>query len=149
MLKKYVLSAYTGVIGDMDLKTVTPKQIDGLFADASAEMKEKCVRFFLTVNKEAGIEYSPHLKIRRRGTSKRTSKPAQRGEGSGGQGRQESPPSGEKQTPSSMFDMPIPIASAEKCFIRVPRGITTEQVTLITAAVAFIDAMAKQNKENK
>ncbi|MBN2019958.1 MAG: DUF5343 domain-containing protein [Sedimentisphaerales bacterium] len=145
-LKKNVLSAYAGIVGDIDLKSVTRKQVDDLFLDATPEMKEKCIRFFLSANKEAGVEYSPYLKIRRRLHAKRTGKATQKSESLN------NPPLGEpseEKTPSDMFDLPIPIASAEKCFIRVPRNITAEQVNLVKAAVNYIDAMAKQNEESK
>jgi hypothetical protein len=151
-LKKYVLSAYAGITGNIDLKSVTRKQVDDLFADTTPQMKDKCIRFFLTANKEAGIDYSPHLKIRRRLPKKRSDEAPKKSKASNNTINQ--PPKGESggnegETPSGMFDMPIPIASAEKCFIRIPRDITAEQVVLVEAAVAFIKAMAKQNEESK
>jgi hypothetical protein len=144
-LKKYVLPAYSGIIGTIDLKSVTPKQMDDLFQDASAEMKEKYLRFFLTVNKEAGIEYSPHLKIRRRTFTKRTGKTTQKSESF-----DNLPPAGNigEQTPAGMFDQPIPIASAERSFIRVPMNITVNQAAMVKAVVAVIEAIAQQNEEN-
>jgi hypothetical protein len=149
-LKKYVLSAYAGVTGNIDLKSVTRKQVDDLFTDATPQMKDKCIRFFLTANKEAGIDYSPHLKIRRRLPKKRSDEAPQKSAASGKVTRQtqdETP--NDKETPSGMYDQPIPITSDKSCYIRVPRTITTGQVVLVEAAVAFIKAMAKQNEENK
>lgn len=145
-LKKYILPAYSDIIGNIDLKSVTPKQMDNLFQNASAEMKEKYLRFFLTVNKEAGIEYSPHLKIRKRGPSKRPGKTTQKTENI-----DNPPPAGNigEQTPVGMFDQPIPIASAERSFIRVPMNITVNQAAMVKAVVAVIEAIAQQNEEGK
>jgi hypothetical protein len=144
-LKKYVLPAYSGIIGNIDLKSVTPKQMDSLFQDTSEQMKEKYLRFFLTVNKEAGIEYSPHLKIRRRTFTKRTTKTTQKSENVNNL-----PPAvpTEDKTPAGMFDQPIPIASAERSFIRVPMNITVNQAAMVKAIVAVIEAIAQQNEES-
>jgi hypothetical protein len=148
-LKKYVLSAYANIVGNMDLKSVTRKQVDNLFLDATPEMKEKCIRFFLSANKEAGVPYSPHLKIRRRLQTKRTGKAPQKSESlNDSRHRPLDEPSGEK-TPSGMFDQPIPIVSDKPCFIRVPLNITISQAAMVKAVVAVIEAMAQQNKETK
>jgi hypothetical protein len=149
-LKKCVLSAYANITGNIDLKSITRKQIDELFADISPQMKDKCVRFFLSANREAGVEYSPHLKIRRRLSQKHTGRVTQKTTTSKNAAKQ--PPDetdNKEKTPSGMFDLPIPIASANSCFIRVPRDINAEQVNLVKAAVNFIEAMAKQNEESK
>jgi hypothetical protein len=113
-------------------------------------MKDKCIRFFLTANKEAGIDYSPHLKIRRRLPKKRSDEAPQKGAASGKitrQTREETP--NNEETPSVMYDVPILIESAEKCYIRIPRNITIEQVNVVKGAVAYIEVMAKQNQEGK
>jgi hypothetical protein len=149
-LKKYVLSAYAGITGKIDLKSVTRKQVDDLFADTTPQMKDKCIRFFLTANKEAGVDYSPHLKIRRRLPKKRSDEIPQKNVASGKANQPQGGKTGkEEETPSGFYDQPIPITSDTPCYIRVPRNITTDQMVLVSAAVAFIDAMAKQNKENK
>jgi len=61
-----ILPAYSDITEGVDLKSATRKQLDGIFGDITSQMKDKCIRFFLSANKEAAIEYSPHLKIRRR-----------------------------------------------------------------------------------
>lgn len=147
MVKQCILSAYTNIPENFDLKSATRKQVEGMFGDITQQMRDKCIRFFLTANKEAGIEYSPHLKIRRRLTKRRIDAATQRG-GASGQKRTkppEEPPKNDK-TPPNMFDQPIPIVSDNSCFIRIPRDITVNQVALVRAAVAFIEAMAKQNE---
>ena len=148
-LKKYVLSAYTGITGDIDLKSVTRKQVDDLFVNTSPQMKDKCIRFFLTANKEAGIDYSPHLKIRRRLPKKRSDEIPQKNAASGKTNPSQEGKTGNEETPSGFFDQPIPIVSDKPCFIRVPLNITTSQAAMVQAVVAVIQAIAKQNEENK
>jgi hypothetical protein len=149
ILKKYVLPVYNDLVGSIDLKTATRKQIDDLFADATPDMKEKHIRFFLSVNREAGITYSPYLKIRRRGLSKRTSKTTPKGNDFGGQANPPlSGPTGE-QTPAGMYDLPIPITSDKPSFIRIPLNVTCAQSAMVKAVLPVIDAMAKQNEESK
>ncbi len=149
-VKKCVLSAYDTITQNIDLKTATRKQLDGMFEDESPQMRDKYIRFFLSVNKEAGIDYSPHLRIRKKTLRKRTDKTTIKCKAASKKGNE--PPEGiahKKQPPSNMFDQPIPIVSDNSCFIRVPRNITVNQVGLVKAAVAFIEAMAKQNEETE
>ena len=150
-VRRNILSAYAGITGNINLKSVTRKQVDDLFADITPQMKDKCIRFFLTANKEAGIEYSPHLKIRRRFSQKRT----------GGKATQKSTeipnsahqPPGEQnddgKTPAGVFDLQIPIASNGRCFIRFPLDITTDQFEVIKVSLASIELIAKQNTGSK
>jgi hypothetical protein len=149
-VKKYVLSVYNDITKSIDLKSATRKQIDELFGNITPQMKEKNIRFFLSANKEAGVEYSQHLKIRRRLSQKRTGKVTQRTTTSNDAINQPLDETNNKgKTPSNMFDQPIPIGPDNSCYIRVPRNITVSQVALVKAAVAFIEAMAQQNKETK
>jgi hypothetical protein len=141
MVKQCILSAYTNIPENFDLKSATRKQVEGMFGDITPQMLDKCIRFFLTANKEARIEYSPHLKIRRRQQRRRADTSAQK----------RTKPHEERlkhdKTPSGMFDLPIPIASGS--FIRVPTNITAIQVPLVEAAVKYLEAMARQNEETK
>lgn len=148
MLKKNVLSAYDEVAKGIDLKTTTRKQIEGIFEEASPQMKDKYIRFFLSVNKDAGIAYSPHLKIRKRKSTKKRSDKSDKKNGiSGEQENKPKTPKKEDLTPLGMFDLPIPIAQGS--FIRIPKNITINQVTLIQAAIGYLKAMAEQNKESE
>ena len=52
-------------------------------------------------------------------------------------------------TPEGMFDQPIPIASDNRYYIRVPKNITTDQFKLVKVAVGVIEEMANQNKGSK
>ena len=148
-VRKNILSAYSGIIGSINLKSATRKQIDDLFADITPQVRDKCIRFFLTANKEAGIEYSPHLKIRRRFPKKRAeSSTAPKGSSSDDDPKQhpEIKPKNEV-TPSGMIDLPILGLSGS--LIRVPQNISVRQITLVRAAVDYLEAMAKQNEASK
>jgi len=147
-IKEFILSVYSGTAKGIDLKSTTRKQMEGMFEGASQQMKDKYLRFFLSANKDAGIEYSPHLKIRRRQPKKRVDTSGQKG-GTSAQRKTKPPkePPKDAETPPNMFDLPIPIAAGS--FIRVPSNITVNQVPLVQAAVAFIETMAKQNVESK
>ncbi len=150
MVKQCILSAYTNIPENFDLKSATRKQLESMFGDITTQMREKCIRFFLTANREAGIVYSPHLKIRKRSSGKRAGKTTpKRKEVAKRQDEPQEQTSNYEQTPSNMFDQPIPIVSDNSCYIRIPRNITLNQVGLVKAAVAFIEAMAKQNEESE
>jgi hypothetical protein len=151
-VKDWILSVYGNIIKNIDLNSATRKQIEDLFEDASPQMKDKYIRFFLSANKDADIDYSPHLKIRRRGTGtrKRSSTPVSKKPKSSkatNAPSDETPESDFK--PEGCYDQPIPIESAYPCYVRVPRNITPDQIGMVEAAVAFIKAMAEQNKKSK
>jgi len=149
-VKNKVLSNYDSIVGNIDLKSATRKQVNEMFGDTTPQMRDKYIRFFLSAYKDAGIEYSPHLKIRKRIPRKRIGKITPKHKAAA---KRKDEPQGQisnsEQTPSNMFDQPIPITSEFPCFIRIPMGITKNQVELVKAAVAFIEAMAKQNEESK
>lgn len=147
-LKEYVLSVYTNIPDDVDLKSVTRKQLEDMFPDVSPQMRDKSIRFFLVAHQEAGVEYSPHLKKRKRYTKKRSEIRTRKCAKPKNENNKPpaAPPKADK-TPSDMFDLPIPIAQGS--FIRVPRNITVNQVALVTAAVGYLKAMAEQNKESE
>lgn len=146
-IKECVLSTYSDITQNIDLESATRKQVEQIFEDASPQMKDKYIRFFLSANKDAGVEYSPHLKIRRRSKKKRIEKLTPKRAASG---KQKNIPQGEKpkdeKTPPDMFDQPIPIEPIDRCYIRVPLNINSSQIALVKAAVAFIEAMAQQNE---
>ena len=144
-VKNCILSGYDNISGNIDLKSASRKQLEGMFGDITSQMRDKYIRFFLTANKEAGVEYSPHLKIRKRSSRKRADKTApKRKTTSKGKNESQKNPPNDEQTPPNMFDLPIPIESGS--FLRIPSNITVNQVDLVKAAIAFIEVMAKQNE---
>lgn len=135
-LKEHILSFYTNIPDSYDLKTITKKQLDTAFGDMSSQMLEKSIRFYLMINKEAGIEYSDHFKVRirsrrRKYSPKKYAEEVQKNE----------------RTPSYMYDLNIP--GVPGSFIRVPIDVTEKQIALVKAAVTFIELMATQNEESK
>jgi hypothetical protein len=147
-VKECVLSAYESITQNIVLESATRGQIEQIFEDASAQMKDKCIRFFLMANKEAGIKYSPYLSIRRRLPKKRIEKTTPKHKTTAKDENELAKKStNEKQTPADMYDLQIP--NTPGSFIRVPNNITTEQVVLVKAAVTFLEIMAKQNEESK
>lgn len=150
-IKELILSVYSGTAKGIDLKSATRKQIEGMFEGASPQMKDKYIRFYLSANKDAGVEYSPHLKIRRRLPKRRTDTTAQKIKTPA----QKKPKPHDEETPKNdvtppdMYDQPIPIVSDNSCYIRIPRNITKNQVVLVKAAVAFIEAIANQNEKSE
>lgn len=80
ILRSIVGKAYPFLFDHFDLKTATPRMVEEQFAKAGASggTIDKCVLFFLSAAKEAGIELSPHLKgnrprVQRRPRSSRSS----------------------------------------------------------------------------
>jgi len=73
-LHDLLLKAYPFLFTHFDVKTATPRMVDEQFANegASGGTIDKCVVFFLSAAKEAGIELSPHLKMNRQRIQRRT-----------------------------------------------------------------------------
>jgi hypothetical protein len=146
-------SVYEPITENIDLKSATRKQIEGIFEEASPQMKDKYIRFFLSANKEAGIEYSPHLKIRRRGsgTKKRSgTKPIKKdkpdkNKGAGDTGDATPPIS---KAPEGLWDLPM-VTVAPGSFIRVPKKMTSNQAADVKAAAEYLIMLANQNKESE
>jgi len=150
-IKELLVPAYSNIIGDLKLSTATRNQLDEKFGGASSAMKDRFIRFYIPMLQEAGEQVSPYLTLRQNRQSKSGPKKIAKKQ-------PKAPPSGDaglgggqpqpEETPSGFYDQPIPITSDTPCYIRVPRNITTDQMVLVDAAVAFIRAMAKQNEES-
>ncbi len=66
---KLLSAAYQPVIGKLDVKNATPDQLKNRFRNeggVEGDTVEKSIRFYLMGLKEAGIEFSPLVKIRQR-----------------------------------------------------------------------------------
>jgi hypothetical protein len=63
-LKTVLTTCYPFLFKPFDLKSATPRMVEEQFAaqGASGGTLDKCMLFFLSAAKEAGIEVSPHLK---------------------------------------------------------------------------------------
>ncbi|MBI4844529.1 MAG: DUF5343 domain-containing protein [Nitrospirae bacterium] len=67
-LKEIVKKSYSFLFGDMlDLKRVTPSHLQESFmkAGATGATNHKCISFFISITKEAGIAISPHIKAKK------------------------------------------------------------------------------------
>ncbi len=68
-LTALIAAPYRPIIGDLDIATATSAQLKERFREAGGvegDTVEKCIRFYLMVLKEAGVQFSPLLKIRQR-----------------------------------------------------------------------------------
>jgi hypothetical protein len=74
VLREIITKAYPFLFKHFDLKTATPRMLEEQFANAGASggTVSKCVIFFLSAAKEAGVELSPHLKTNRQRIQRRT-----------------------------------------------------------------------------
>ncbi len=71
ILGEHFLESYGELIGTLDLDTATPGELRERFREVGeieGDTVEKAMRFYLNALKDAGISYSPHLKIRQRAT---------------------------------------------------------------------------------
>ncbi len=151
--KKILVPAYRNIIGDLKLNTATRKQLEEKFGEASSTMKDRFIRFYIPMLQDVDIEVSPYLTARqnkpRKSGLKKTVKKKKYRTAQGERSFVEPDQPTLNVAPEGMFDQPIPIVSDNSCYIRIPRNITVSQVALVKAAVAFIEAMAQQNKESK
>jgi len=153
-VKQYVVPAYSAVVGDLPVDNATVGQLDAKFRAHSkleGQMLRKAERFYLHALRDAGTKYSPLFAMRRESTgngSKRKSaskkassepqKPAMHHR------RDADPQKPSEVAPAGMIDIPIPIDDTAS-YIRVPRDIVTEQMTVVQAAIAMVTAMAERN----
>jgi hypothetical protein len=137
--------AYKDIIGDLKLESATRKEVDEKFGDASFEMKDRFIRFYIAMLKEAGETMSPYLTQRQsKPRKKRTAREQQSDRTTEDNSTPPSPLT--NKVPEGMLEQPIFI---EGGYIRFPKNITTNQVNLVEAAVTIIKAIAAQNEKGK
>lgn len=132
-LESLLREAY-GPIMELDLARITPSHLNEEFKkqyNAKDEVNRKCVTFFLHAAKDAGIELSPRLLKSTRAAPRRTAS-ANRKKGDSeqkGSTTQESKTSAstngesyqERNTPSDVTRMPIPLGLGRLAYIELPR----------------------------
>lgn len=78
-LQEIVVPRYERIIGDLNLESATPHQLDECFDQVCDReiMRQKSVRFYLTVLTSASVAFSPHLlkPARDNGTPRRRARP--------------------------------------------------------------------------
>lgn len=151
-VKRILVPAYAGIIGDLKLNSAIRKELEEKFGDATAAMKSRLIRFYIPMMQDAGEEISPYLTARqnkpRKGGPRKTTKKKKRSTTQDNNGRSTYQPPA-SNTPEGMYDQIIPIGTDNKSIIRVPRDINSNQFELVQAAVKVIEIMAKQNKESE
>ena len=67
-LSRSLRCAYAEVLGDLEIATATPHQIEGKLREAGLEGStlDKAMRFFIAAMKDAKISHSPHLGRRKK-----------------------------------------------------------------------------------
>src|SRR5206468_344350 len=68
--------AYSSVVGGLDIDTASSKQLNDRFRErgnVDGQMLAKSVRFYIKALREAGLNFSPHFKVRQAGAGRRAS----------------------------------------------------------------------------
>lgn len=150
-VQKILIPAYDDIIGELKIESAIRKELEEKFGDTTNAMKSRFIRFLLPLMEDAGKQISPYLTQRQNKPRKKRAKITKKKRDNTQQqhpDRQSTPY--QDSTPDGMFDQLVPIAGVkEKCFIRFPQNITQKQFEMVKAAVAFIEAMAKQNEVSK
>jgi hypothetical protein len=136
------IDSYNELIGSIDLDTATPGELKERFREVGGiegDTIEKAMRFYLNALKDAGISYSPHLKIRQRAPrgvgQRRKSRAATAAAGSGGEG--EGLGGEGYEPPKGTFEIPLNIIGQEGS-VFLPEDITVERWKQINQYVEMV-----------
>jgi hypothetical protein len=148
-VKVMIQEPYSEIIGDLNINTATPQQVDERFSDVgvTGQMLQKSLRFYLSALKDANVPCSPHLGARR----KRSASPKKRTAGKALIPKEEgnAPP----VTPS--VPPPPPIAAGMRTYplyfrgkqpgsIVVPDDLNAADCTVIALQLEVLKASAKE-----
>ena len=64
IIKSILVPAYTNIIGDLRLDKATKRELEEKFGNSSSEMKDRFIRFYIPMMKDAGQEISPYITVR-------------------------------------------------------------------------------------
>jgi hypothetical protein len=150
-LSESFMEAYQEVIGTLDLDTATPGELKERFREIGqieGDTVEKAMRFYLNALKDAGISYSPHLKIRqraprgsiqrRKGRTAASSAGGGEGEDLGGEGY---------EPPEGVFEIPLNIIGQEGS-IFLPEDITVERWRRINQYIEMVVGLRPQSDKD-
>jgi len=147
-IQETLLPGYLDLMGDLDISGATRHQLNEKFSDASAGMRDRFARFYISMLGESDITVSPYLKARqnraRKKNPKATTKKQTTLAQTEGSSRGNSDHTEHDAPPDGMFQMPIPIRNDNGSFIRVPRNITKTEVQIVKSVMAVIEMMAAQ-----
>lgn len=142
--KKVLDGAYAEIIGDLDVSTASPQELEDRFRDPGGmdhSMNDKAVRFYLAALKAAKVELSPYLKKRRqKTTSKRRSS---RANGSGETSKTTAAETRKSEVPTGCIDYPVYFKNNRKATIIVPVDLTEQECQMIGLTLPLIEAYAK------
>lgn len=155
-LNPVVREAYADILGDLNIASATPNQVEQKFRAASVEGStlDKAMRFFVQVLKEAKIPHSPHLG-RRKPSAPRKKKPDEATVGNGTTDETPATPTKKAETPppppppADMISFPIPFHGKTAGTITVPKSITTDDCAILKIMVQAIETYASQNTVSK
>jgi hypothetical protein len=149
LLLRTVLDAYDSVLNGLALDTATSRQLDERFEAAGAvgQMRQKCVRFFLSAAMGAGVNISPHLLRNRSAIGpkpvSRNGPPKKRKTTDAGQ-----PPNENENddVPPGMIEIPIHVPGKPKGVIRIHDDLNEADCAMVNA---ILIAHAKRRTETK
>jgi len=146
-LKRIVEDAYKAMLGGLDTRHATSKQLADRFRESNVDgaTLQKAVRFYLKAMKSAGENVSPHLLTRKkRATGQRRSPPA-------AQARHPQPAdtgneadtrkSSDEEAKQGMMVVPLYFPGKQVGSVRVPADLSEEDCDMIDA---ILRAMAKR-----
>lgn len=153
-LARVVRSAYSAIIGDLNIKTATAQQFSNRFkenAGIDGFALSKSLRFYLAALKEAGMPFSPLFKVKDPSAKRNTN---------GSSKTNPEPPAkeaGRRKAPTVGGSIPeiIPGCKRYPLFFKgkpegalfVPEDLTTADATVIELTLAVVKAYAAQQSQ--
>jgi hypothetical protein len=142
-LRDFIPIVYLPVIGDLDTDKATLGQLHQKFRDqgvADGQMLQKCVTFYLSALREAGLTVSPHFTERapRRADRKPRSKKPESNPNGGDEEEVETPP----QSNTIKFSFPVP--DKPSATIILPADLATDDWAMIDSMIrAYVQRREK------
>lgn len=139
-LGSFINEAYAPIVGDMNIEEATENMLRERFrkeGGVEGTTVDNAMRFYLAALKDAGIPYSPHLKIRQRaprGNRGRRTKPSMTGTGD------ETSDSQGFDAPEGTFEIPLDVIGQQGS-IFVSGETTEEQWEKISSYVKAVLAL--------
>jgi Family of unknown function (DUF5343) len=139
-LSEHFMDSYSELIGTLDLDTATPGELKERFREyggIEGDTVEKAMRFYLNALKDAGVSYSPHLKIRQRaarGTGQRRRK-AVTGGGAVNEAFGDNGDYGDPPIPEGTIKLPFPLPNKPLTTLILAEGISEAEWSMIDGYV--------------
>ncbi len=146
-VKANIVPAYESAIGDLNLEKATPEAVQRAFRAqfaAAGSTLDKAIRFMLFALETAAIPLSPLLAP---GKRKSSGSAARRRSKKKPKGKDAEHPEEEKETPPGFLDFPIHIPGHPSGKLRLPEGLTEDDLALVDAYMAVVKAHIKRATE--